>query len=70
MQFWLYNLGWLFLRPMIPWLLARRTASGKPPYAERYGKGAGDTAPGMIWLCRQRWRNCCRTGIGRSTGGA
>ena len=54
MQFWLYNLGWLFLRPMIPWLLARRTASGKEAksrIAERYGDaGAAPLTPGMIWL--------------------
>ena len=54
MRFWLYNLGWRLLGPLIPWLLARRTATGKEiksRIAERYGNaGAAPVSPGMIWL--------------------
>ena len=54
MWFWLYNLGWRLIRPLIPWLLARRTATGKDDksrIAERYGHaGAPPLTPGMIWL--------------------
>lgn len=54
MRFWLYNLGWRLLGPLIPWLLARRTATGKETksrIAERYGNAsAAPITPGMIWL--------------------
>ena len=53
-QFWLYNLGWRLLGPLIPWLLALRTASGKEAKSridERYGDaGAALLTPGVIWL--------------------
>ena len=50
--FWLYNLGWLFLRPMIlGYWRAPQVAKGKSRIAERYGDaGAAPLTPGMIWL--------------------